>query len=103
MYGIQTEIICIDLAGNWQLNRLYEEIKKRQLSMETLITNVVFAEKGLFNKTDCKRQHEEMLITIVFLIELFYLFLSDMAQQKSGSFINIASGTSFNVLPYSAI
>ena len=36
MYGIQTEIICIDLAGNLQLNRLYEEIMKRQKS-STLI------------------------------------------------------------------
>ena len=44
-----------------------------------------------------------MLINMVSLTELSYRFLSDMAQQKSGTLINIVSATSFIPLPCFAV
>lgn len=81
MYRIQNEVICIDFVKEFANNRYYEYITKHQLSVKTLINNTVFAENGLFNKTDFKRQHEEMPINMRSLTELHYLFLSDMVQQ----------------------
>lgn len=40
-----------------------------------------------------------MLINMVSLTKLYYVFLSDMAQQKSAVLIDITSAASFNPLP----
>ena len=93
----------MDLAAEGSAKLLYEEIRKRKLHVDALINNAGFATKGLFHKTDYKRQHEEMLLNIVSLTELTYLLLEDMCQKRHGTVINIASAASFNPLPYSAV
>jgi len=55
----------MDLAAEGSAKLLYEEIRKRKLHVDALINNAGFATKGLFHKTDYKRQHEEMLLNIV--------------------------------------
>lgn len=100
---VSIECIIMDLAAEGSAKLLYEEIRKRKLHVDVLINNAGFATKGLFHKTDYKRQHEEMLLNIVSLTELTYLLLEDMCQKRHGTVINIASAASFNPLPYSAV
>lgn len=78
---VSIECIIMDLAAEGSAKLLYEEIRKRKLHVDVLINNAGFATKGLFHKTDYKRQHEEMLLNIVSLTELTYLLLEDMCQK----------------------
>lgn len=78
---VSIECIIMDLAAEGSAKLLYEEIRERKLHVDVLINNAGFATKGLFHKTDYKRQHEEMLLNIVSLTELTYLLLEDMCQK----------------------
>jgi NAD(P)-dependent dehydrogenase (short-subunit alcohol dehydrogenase family) len=72
---------------------------QRDLSVDILINNAGFATHGLFEQLSGQRQHEEVMLNLLAVVDLTHLFLPEMLKRKSGVVINVASTAGFQPLP----
>ena len=102
-YPVDVRVTALDLAEPDAPQALYDKICGEQLTVDTLINNAGFAEKGLFSTLGLEGQRRELALNAAALTELTYFLIRDMAARGSGVIINIASAAAFNPLPYSAV
>ncbi|MED4462535.1 SDR family NAD(P)-dependent oxidoreductase [Metabacillus fastidiosus] len=102
-HGIQTQVIVSDLSQEGSPNRLYQQCVERGLSVDFLINNAGFATHGLFEQLSGQRQHEEIMLNVLAVVDLTHLFLPQMLKRKSGVIINVASTAGFQPLPNMAV
>ncbi|WP_028544414.1 SDR family NAD(P)-dependent oxidoreductase [Paenibacillus taiwanensis] len=102
-HRIQTHVIVSDLSQQGSPNRLYQQCVERGLSVDILINNAGFATHGFFEQLSGTRQHEEVMLNVLAVVDITHLFLPDMLQRKSGVVINVASTAGFQPLPNMAI
>ncbi|OMF38666.1 oxidoreductase [Paenibacillus sp. FSL H8-0548] len=102
-YRIQTQVIVSDLSQEGSPNRLYQQCIERGLSVDILINNAGFATYGLFEQLSGPRQHEEVMLNVLAVVDLTHLFLPEMLNRKSGVVINVASTAGFQSLPNMAV
>ena len=102
-HGIQTQVIVSDLSQEGAPIQLYQQCLERGLSVDMLINNAGFATYGLFEELSGSRQHEEVMLNVLAVVDLTHLFLPDMLKRKSGVVINVASTAGFQPLPNMAV
>ncbi|ASA25816.1 SDR family NAD(P)-dependent oxidoreductase [Paenibacillus donghaensis] len=102
-HHIQVEVIVSDLSQEGSPARLYQQCVERGLSLDILINNAGFATYGLFEQLSGARQHEEVMLNVLAVVDLTHLFLPDMLSRNSGVVINVASTAGFQPLPNMAV
>ncbi|WP_425501637.1 SDR family NAD(P)-dependent oxidoreductase [Saccharibacillus qingshengii] len=102
-YGVQAEAIVCDLSQPDAPARLYQQCTERGLHVDILVNNAGFATYGLFEQLSGARQHEEIRLNVLAVVDLTHLFLPDMLKRKSGIVINVASTAAFQPLPNMAV
>ncbi len=96
-------VIPIDLSEDGAAQKIYEKVQGLSLQVDVLINNAGFATKGMLEWADYEKQHKEMHVNIVSLVELTYFFIPQMAQRRSGTIINLSSAAGFNPIPYNSV
>ncbi len=96
------EIIPIveDLAKAGAAERVVNELKKRQLQVDTLINNAGFGDSGAFLSSNLSKQSQMVQLNITTLMELTHLLLPAMVKQKHGRVMNVGSVAGFIPGPY---
>ena len=102
-FSVSAEVIVADLGREHSAQDVYEEVQRRGLSVDMLINNAGFGTHGHFETLDAARDHEEMMVNVVALVDLTHAFIPTMLKQGSGAIINIASTAGFQPLPYMAV
>jgi uncharacterized protein len=102
-YNIQTEVIVSDLSQAGAPAELYQECMERGRSVDILVNNAGFATHGLFEKQSIERNHDQIMLNVMALVELTHLFLPDLLKKRSGAVINVASTAAFQPAPYMAV
>lgn len=102
-HGIQTEVIVSDLSQAGASKELYQSCIDRGRSVDLLVNNAGFATHGLFEEQSIERNHAQMMLNVVALVELTHLFLPEMLRKRSGAVINVASTAAFQPSPYMAV
>jgi short-subunit dehydrogenase len=102
-HGIQAQVIVSDLSQKGSPAELYQQCVQRGLNVDCLINNAGFATHGLFEQLSGSRQHEEVILNVLAVVDLTHLFLPEMLKRKSGVVINIASTAAFQPLPNMAV
>ncbi|WP_138753074.1 SDR family NAD(P)-dependent oxidoreductase [Paenibacillus sinopodophylli] len=102
-YYIQTQVIVSDLSQEGSAFKLYQQCVDRGLSVDILINNAGFATHGLFEQLSGARQHEEVMLNVLAVVDLTHLFLPEMLKKKSGVVINVSSTAGFQPLPNMAV
>ncbi|WP_416150687.1 SDR family NAD(P)-dependent oxidoreductase [Salipaludibacillus sp. HK11] len=102
-YAIQTEVIVSDLSQAGAPTELYQEIMDRGRNVDILVNNAGFATHGLFENQSLERNHDQIMLNVMSLVELTYLFLPDMLKSRNGAVINVASTAAFQPAPYMAV
>lgn len=102
-HGIQTQVIVSDLSQEGSPIKLYQQCVERGLIVDILINNAGFATYGLFEQLSGPRQHEEVMLNVLAVVDLTHLFLPEMLKRKSGVVINVASTAGFQPLPNMAV
>lgn len=97
------EIISMDLAGVDSGELLYEEIKKKNISIDVLINNAGFGVYGDFVDKNLEGDEGMILLNIMTLTKLTKLFAKEMKEKGAGNIVNIASTGSFQAVPGIAI
>lgn len=102
-YGVSILIFVQDLAEVNAAKIVYEEVKRLQISINTLINNAGFGDYGLFEKMDLQTAQRMMQLNMVCLTELCHYFVKDMLKARSGAILNIASNAAFQPGPWMSL
>lgn len=96
-------ISCLqDLSQIGAAKHLYNQIKEKQLVIDTLVNNAGFGLAGTTETIDFNRDEQLMILNNISLVELCKLFLAEMYQRGSGRILNVASTGAFQPGPYTS-
>ena len=101
-YGIQVEIIPIDLARAGAGEALADELAARGLGIDLLVNNAGFGDQGRFLELPLARQLEGIHLQNTTVVELTYRLVPDMIERKQGGIITVSSMAGFQPLPFAA-
>jgi short-subunit dehydrogenase len=101
-HRVTVEVIAEDLAKPGAPRRVYDEAKRRGLTVDVLVNNAGFATHGPFAEVSLDAQREEIDLNVGALVELTHLFLPDI-ERRRGGVIQVASTAAFQSVPYMAV
>ena len=102
-HGITVHTIVHDLSRTDSARALYEEVRRRGISIDVLINNAGAGTWGEFWQTDLARETEILQLNVVSLVQLTKLFLQDMIKNRNGKILNVASTAAFQAGPLMAV
>ncbi len=103
IYGIDVQIIVMDLSIPENASKLFDTVKSQKLLVTHLVNNAGFGEYGSFLETSMEHEINMINLNVTSLMVLTKLFAQDMAQRKSGRIMNVASLLSFIPFPYYSV
>ncbi len=98
-HKVKVDIFDIDLSKTDSAERLYNLVKTENLQVDILINNAGFGINGNFKDIDIDKEESMLILNIITLTKLTKLFVLDMAKNKNGHIINIASTAAFQGIP----
>ncbi len=102
-HAIRAEFIVADLSGAGAAREVFEETRRRGLTVDILINNAGFGSYGQFATLDPEREQQEIMLNVATLVELTHLFLPAMLERHQGAIINVASLAAYQPTPYMAV
>lgn len=100
--SVRAQHVAMDLSKPESPGRLFDEAKRRGLTVDTLVNNAGFGSFGDFTKQDLKRELNMIDLNVKSLVDLTYRFLIPMRERRQGSIINVASTAGFQGVPFMA-
>jgi short-subunit dehydrogenase len=94
-HKVQVEVLACDLSKANAAQEIYDQIIKKEITVEYLINNAGFGDYGEFVQTNWEKENQMIQLNIVALTQLTKLFLPDMIARKRGNVMNVASIASF--------
>ena len=98
-FNIKVHCIVKDLAVKDAGREVYDEVKRKGLSVNYLINNAGFGDFGLFADSDWNKQERMINLNITALSHLTRLFLPDLIELGGGKIMNMASMAAFEPGP----
>lgn len=102
-YGIQVDVITADLSTEKAAISVYEQTQKKGLVINLLINNAGFSTNGNFENISLAKDHQQVMLNVVSVVDLTHAFIPDMLAKGEGAIINVGSTTSFYPLAYQAV
>ena len=101
--GISITPIACDLSEDGAAQKLYNDVKSKNLNIDILINNAGFGEHGLFTETDLEKELKIIHLNIISATVLAKLYLKDMVARKNGKILQLGSVASFIPFPKMAV
>jgi short-subunit dehydrogenase len=102
-HGIRAHVLVQDLTEPDAARRIGAELTARGLTVDLLINNAGFGTCGRFEEIAGQRDHDQLMVNVVALVDLTHELLPGMLERRSGAVINIASTAAFQPSPYFAV
>ena len=90
-YGVQVEVIAMDLESADAPQRLYDQLKAGGRAVDVLINNAGFGLYGDFLEIPWERERAMLELDIVTLTHMTKLFVKDMVARRFGYVLLVAS------------
>lgn len=103
--NVSVEVIEMDLSEKNAAIELYNIVKNKNITINTLINNAgfgIYGEFSTFSKNDIIKNEKMTQLNINFLVELTKLYLDDFLLLGKGELLNVASIAGFFPGPYMA-
>jgi short-subunit dehydrogenase len=101
-HQVKAHVLAADLSRPEEPQRIFDEVRSRQLQVDFLVNNAGFGSSGLFLEQDLAREVEMVEVNCTALLKLTWLFAKPMKERGSGRILNIASTAGFQPGPYMA-
>lgn len=101
-YNVPADIIVRDLTEPDAARLIGAELMARDLSVDLLVNNAGFGTCGRFEEIPANRDHDQLMVNVVALVDLAHELLPGMLARGQGSIINVASTAAFQPSPYFA-
>ncbi|GAA4993079.1 SDR family oxidoreductase [Yinghuangia aomiensis] len=102
-HGIRAHVVVQDLARPDAARRVAAELAARELTVDLLVNNAGFGTCGRFEEISAARDHDQMMVNVVALVDLTHELLPGMLERGHGAIINVASNAGFQPSPYFAV
>ncbi len=102
-YDIDVVVLCHDLTKENEIQQLYDEIQRQNLTVDVLINNAGYGDYGEFFKSDWSKLQGMILLNMLAVTHLSHLFLPDMIARGQGQILNVASTAAFQPGPRMAV
>ena len=95
--------ILADLSQPEGAQKIYDEVKRHDLTVDLLINNAGFGYYGEFESAESGRDERMIAVNVESLVALTRLFLPAMKARNYGGIIHVASTAGFMPVPYMAL
>ena len=102
-HSIRADVVPADLSREGAAQEVYRRTQALGVAVDLLVNNAGFGTYGSFDTLAPKREHEEITLNVMALVDLTHAFVPAMAERKAGGVINVASIAAFQPLPYHAV
>lgn len=102
-YGVETHVIVADLSASGSPREIVEELNHRGLSVDVLVNNAGFGDRGAFAEVSAERQVAMIQVNVTTLTELTRLLLPAMLDRDRGGILNVASTAAFQPGPFMSV
>jgi short-subunit dehydrogenase len=102
-YGTEVYTIGKDLALSDAAYEVYDELKKKNITVDYLVNNAGFGDFGFFADSDWQKQEKMINLNILSLTHFTKLFVVDMIKRGNGKIMNVASTAAFQSGPTMAV
>jgi len=99
-HKVKAHVIAADLARPEEPQRIFNEVRSRQLEVEFLVNNAGFGTNGRFLEQELTREAEIVEVNCIALLKLTHLFARTMRERRSGRILNVASTAAFQPGPF---
>jgi short-subunit dehydrogenase len=103
LHGVQAHVLPQDLAEPDAADRVAEALTARGLTVDLLVNNAGFGTCGRFEEIDPRREHDEIMVNVVALVDLTHALLPGMLERGSGAILNVGSTAGYQPGPYFAV
>ncbi|SFJ85228.1 hypothetical protein SAMN05216275_11348 [Streptosporangium canum] len=102
-HSVRAHVLVQDLARPDAARRVAEQVTDHGLHVDLLVNNAGFGTCGRFEEISTGRDHEQLMVNVVALVDLTHELLPGMLARGGGSVINVASNAGFQPSPYFAV
>ncbi|MEU8525180.1 MULTISPECIES: SDR family NAD(P)-dependent oxidoreductase [Streptomyces] len=101
--GVRAHVLVQDLAEPDAARRVADRLTALGLSVDVLVNNAGFGTCGRFEEISGDRDHDQLMVNVVALVDLTHELLPGMLERGRGSVVNVASNAAFQPSPYFAV
>ncbi|MFD8009063.1 SDR family NAD(P)-dependent oxidoreductase [Streptomyces sp. NPDC058955] len=102
-HGVRAHVLVQDLAEPDAARRVADELAARALTVDLLVNNAGFGTCGRFEEIPGARDHDQLMVNVVALVDLTHELLPGMLERGRGAIVNVASNAGFQPSPYFAV
>ncbi|MFI7277648.1 SDR family NAD(P)-dependent oxidoreductase [Streptomyces sp. NPDC049879] len=102
-HGVRAHVLVQDLAEPDAAHRVAGELAARGLDVDLLVNNAGFGTCGRFEEIPAARDHDQLMVNVVALVDLTHQLLPGMLARGHGAVVNVASNAGFQPSPYFAV
>lgn len=102
-YAIPIHTLALDLSTIDAAQRVKDFILQEKLSIDTLINNAGYAVWGNFESNNLEEQNRMLSLNMQTVVNLTYLLLPLLRQEKQAYILNISSTSAYQSLPTLAL
>ncbi|MFE1441921.1 SDR family NAD(P)-dependent oxidoreductase [Streptomyces sp. NPDC058739] len=103
VHGVKAHVLVADLSRADAGRRVAEELAERGLRVDVLINNAGFGTTGRFEEIDPGRDHDQLMVNVVALVDLTHAVLPGMLARGGGKVLNVGSTAGYQPSPYLAV
>jgi short-subunit dehydrogenase len=102
-HGVKVTVLAKDLTDPASVASITEELKSRDITLDTLVNNAGFGMHGPLAESDAEKNLAQIQLNITSLVALTRQFLPELMASGRGGLINVASTAAFQPIPIMAI
>ncbi|MDX6740636.1 SDR family oxidoreductase [Actinocorallia sp. A-T 12471] len=103
VHGVRADVVVQDLAEPDAARRVADRLADLGLQVDLLVNNAGFGTCGRFEEIPGERDHDQLMVNVVALVDLTHALLPGMLERGRGAVVNVASNAAFQPSPYFAV
>ncbi|MDG4752579.1 SDR family oxidoreductase [Micromonospora sp. WMMD718] len=102
-HGVQAHVLVQNLAEPDAARRVADRLAAQGVDVDLLVNNAGFGTCGRFEQISAARDHDQLMVNVVALVDLTHHLVPGMLERGHRSVINVASNAAFQPSPYFAV
>lgn len=97
---VEIKYLAADLSEPSAAQRVFDWTKENGVAISILVNNAGYGLSGLFESYPLEQHLAMLQVNCTTLVQLTYLFLPQLKQQKDAHILNISSSAAYQAVPY---
>lgn len=99
-HSVDVQVFAADLSTPGAAQEVFGWTKQQEMTVSILVNNAGYGLSGLFESYPLEQHLAMLQVNCTTLVQLTYLFLPQLKQQKEAHILNISSSAAYQAVPY---